>query len=177
MNKPQYRIKLVDPNLQTRGFCQWKLGVTKKKPWRSNPALCTRDVFHCYPKGFAFRSLCCNIDHANIHSPRMFISKVSGSHVLDYNKEGWTRMTLVKEIRLPKITRNSLQRLVDLANLASEGTIEENYINDRLNWGDCLASIFNSICYHCQSEKSEEIFRIWCGMSKKQYGEILKMVS
>ena len=104
------KIKAVTKELRSfYGRSQWTLRVWRTTPYHScfSPELCSPDVFHCYS---SFEQLI-HHDHCGaLKKGRFFLCEVRGRSAIRYDKEGWTEMRLVKEIKLP--SKKSLIRFL-----------------------------------------------------------------
>lgn len=98
------KYKLTDQNLQTRNGFQWQIGVEVQTDGVEK-TLCNDSWLHCY--SHPLLAVLLNPIHANISNPRLFEVKALGRHLNDRGlKEGCTKMTLIKELKLPEITLN-----------------------------------------------------------------------
>ena len=97
------RYKLTDQNLQTYNGFQWEIG--KKMTTSGEGELCGPGWLHCYSDPFL--AVIFNPRHVNIKNPKIFEIECGGLHIDDLGrKEGFTEMTLLKEIDLPVLTLN-----------------------------------------------------------------------
>jgi len=100
MNKTMY--KLTDKNMTTFGGTKWELNQWKETSGEGG--LCRNGWLHCYSDPLL--AIFFNSMHANITHPRLFEVEVDGKEKLDYGlKFGYSRMRLVKEIEVPKLTK------------------------------------------------------------------------
>jgi len=95
------RYKLTDQNIQTLNGFQWKLG--EEKTASGEGGLCSSGWLHCYTHPLL--AVLLNPIHANISKPLLFEAEVSGKMKDDSGlKQGFTSMTLIKQLDLPKIS-------------------------------------------------------------------------
>ena len=80
------------------GSTTWGKGITRSKPVKKNPALCSSDVLHAYNNiNLAFLL---NPIHADIQNPRLW--EAAGEVVCeDFGKVGCFSLTTAKEIPAP----------------------------------------------------------------------------
>ena len=97
------KYKLTDQNMCTYNNTQWKIGEEKTSSGIGE--LCSDGWLHYYHHPLL--AILLNLTHANIKNPRLFEVKALGKHKNNKKlKGGCTKMTIVKEIKLPKITLN-----------------------------------------------------------------------
>lgn len=178
----QYRIKLTDEKLQTgAGFIekpfQWKVGQWRRKEAerKNRPLLiCTGDVFHCYPKGVFLYSLILNYNHACIKDPVGWLAEVAGKrtdqqYVGDFpskTKEGYTRMRLVKRIKLPKLTVKAIRNFCDRVGHKLPSKVKTS--SHALFYAKNL-----TLDHEYEMSYIEEALRLALGISQKSYDEML----
>lgn len=123
------RYKLTNQNLTTYMGFQWVLNEWKETSGFGD--LCTPGWLHCYTHPLL--AVLLNVVHADIENPRLFKCEVEGKTKTDHGmKEGWTRMRLVEEIEVPKITVN--QRIAFGILCAIEASKDEKFIAWANNW-------------------------------------------
>ena len=100
------RYKLTDENMQTYGGFQWKLGKVYEIDidlQNKNMPLCFSSWFHVYSHPLV--AVLMNPIHAKFTNPRLFKCSCSGYHQTDTGlKEGFTKVKLLKELKIPEIT-------------------------------------------------------------------------
>lgn len=127
--------KITDYLGQTRDCCQWGEGVTKEiEPCyqdAENP-LCTNGWFHYYPDELT--ALIFNRCHADFDETDMQLwqVKVNGLRTHEDNKSGCTKLTTVKRIKFPKLTRQ--QRIAYVLYTALELVHYQPFIDWANNW-------------------------------------------
>jgi hypothetical protein len=90
--------------MRTHDEFQWELGKEVTTDGNSNE-LCNKHWLHYYHHPLL--AVLLNPIHADIDNPRLFEVKALGKHLNDNGlKGGCTKMTLVKELKVPKITLN-----------------------------------------------------------------------
>jgi hypothetical protein len=96
--------KLTNQNMQTYDGFQWKLGKWYEiTDCDEDCDLCTPYWFHFYYSHLL--AILLNPIHADISNPRLFVAEVDGFQKDDSGlKGGCTKMKLIEEISLPKIT-------------------------------------------------------------------------
>lgn len=97
------RYKLTSQDLTTYNGFQWTLNEWKETVggWE----LCSPGWLHCYSHPLI--AILLNRIHANIHNPRLFKCEVEGKTLDDRGlKEGWTRMRLIEEMQIPRVSQN-----------------------------------------------------------------------
>ncbi len=100
--KAMKKYKLTDQNMQTYKGFQWELNKEVCTDGNSNK-LCNSHWLHYYHH--LLLAILLNPIHSNIINPRLFECKVLGKHLNDKGlKGGCTKMTLVKELKIPVIT-------------------------------------------------------------------------
>ena len=104
--------KLTDQEMQTHGNFQWELGKWYEIPEENQGNdLCSESWFHCYNDPYL--AILLNPIHANIENPRLFEIEVDGDSMEDKGlKFGFTKMRLVKEIKIPEV---SMEQRVEFA--------------------------------------------------------------
>ena len=123
------KYKLTSQNLQSFGGFQWEMGV--KKTTNGKGDLCGPGWLHCYSNPLLATLL--NPIHTNIQDPKLFEVEVGGENKNDYGlKEGWTEMTLIKEISFPDIT--PVQKIAFAILCSLEIYKEEKYVEWANNW-------------------------------------------
>ena len=123
------RYKLTNQDMITHNTCQWTLNEWKETSGKKK--LCSNGWLHCYSNPLL--AILLNPIHANIDNPRLFEVEVEGNNLTDNGlKEGWTRMRLVKELDVPKITIK--QRAAFCILCALEVNKNENFILWANNW-------------------------------------------
>jgi hypothetical protein len=96
------KYKLTNQELQTYKDCQWEIGVSKTTSGEGN--LCSSGWLHYYDNPLL--AILLNPIHADIKNPRLFECKAEGKHLSDRGlKGGCTKMTLIKEITVPEISK------------------------------------------------------------------------
>ena len=101
--QPQIKYKLVNQQLTTFNGCQWKIGIPKETSGEGD--LCSSGWLHYYHDPLL--AVLLNPIHADIHNPRLFTCLVEGGQKDDRGlKGGCTKLTLIKEIPLPVVTKN-----------------------------------------------------------------------
>lgn len=124
--------KLTNQNMQTYNGFQWKLGEWHFIPEEDQQDdLCSSGFFHCY--NHPALAIIFNSIHARFDNPRLFEIEVDGNSKNDNNvKFGFTKMKLIKEIKLPIIT---LEQRVEFAiRCAMEVYNEKEWLNWAENW-------------------------------------------
>jgi hypothetical protein len=121
-------IKLTNENMQTHGGYQFTLGETHKIEGRIK--LC-ENGFHCYPQSVAL-ALFMNPKHGNFRKPRAFLAEVGGDCDLSPTKWAYAEMTLIEELKIPKVT--TTQRVAFGILCALEAYKEPNYVTWANNW-------------------------------------------
>ena len=95
------RYKLTNQDLITYGDFQWTVG--QKVTTSGDDELCGPGWLHCYRSPLL--SVLHNPIHATIENPKLWEAKVGGKSLCDGQmKEGWTEMTLERELEIPEIT-------------------------------------------------------------------------
>ena len=123
------RYKLTTQDLKTHNGFQWEIG--KKVTTDGSGELCSKDWLHCYSDPTL--AVLLNPIHANIQNPKLFKVECSGQHKDDNGlKEGWTEMTLIEEIVLPKLTSIQITAFAILCSL--EVYKEQTYVSWANNW-------------------------------------------
>ena len=123
------RYKLTNQDMITYNTCQWTLNEWKETS--GNGKLCSNGWLHCYSNPLL--AILLNPTHANIDNPRLFEIEVEGENLTDNGlKEGWTRMRIVKELDIPKITRIQMVAFGILC--ALEVNKNETFIKWANNW-------------------------------------------
>jgi hypothetical protein len=124
------KYKLTDQNLQTHNGFQWALGVEVTADGDSD-SLCNSHWLHYYHHPLL--AVLLNPLHAAIYNPRLFEVKANGKHLDDSGlKGGCTKMTLVKELALPKI--NLIQKTAFSILCSLEAHNDSDYIKWANNW-------------------------------------------
>jgi hypothetical protein len=100
--KPIIRYKLTTQSLTTHNDFQWKLN--KEVTTSGIGEMCSDGWLHCY--SHPLLAVLLNPIHANIKNPRLYECEVSGESKSDKLKEAYTHMTIIKRIKLPKLTTN-----------------------------------------------------------------------
>jgi hypothetical protein len=94
-------FKLTNENMSTYLGCQWEIG--KAKTTNGNGKLCGPGWLHAYESPLL--AVLHNPVHAGYQNPRLFEAESSGRIKKDGQmKCGVTRLTLVKEIKIPEVT-------------------------------------------------------------------------
>lgn len=102
----QTRYKLTTPEMQTHMGCEWTIGEWKEAPGKG--LLCSSGWIHCYDS--TLLAVLMNPIHANFRSPRLFECESDGLELDDSGlKRGVQRLRLIRELQIPKPSRN--QRL------------------------------------------------------------------
>lgn len=97
-----YRYKLTDKNGFTYNETEWEPGKSYETSGKGR--LCSENWLHCYTDPLLAVML--NPIHARFTNPKMCLVAVSGECKNDYGlKEGWSKMTFVKWIKVPKVTK------------------------------------------------------------------------
>ena len=123
------RYKLTTQNLTTHNDCQWTINEWKETS--GNGKLCTDGWLHCYTDPLL--AILLNPIHADIHNPKLFEVEVEGETLSDNGlKEGWNRMRLVKERKVPEITKTQRTAFGILCVL--EVYEEETFVEWANNW-------------------------------------------
>ena len=95
--------KLTDKQMQTYNGFQWELNVTRFTDGKGH--LCSPGWLHSYSDPLL--AVLLNPIHANIENPRLFLGKASGAFLNDKGlKQGYTNLTLIKELPIPTISIN-----------------------------------------------------------------------
>lgn len=95
------RYKLTDANDRTYGGTQWGAGITHETSGEGE--LCTKGWLHCYTHPLL--AVLLNPIHADFQNPHLWEVEVGGDHKTDNGlKEGWSRMTTVRQLKLPTVT-------------------------------------------------------------------------
>jgi hypothetical protein len=95
------RYKLTTQNLQTHNGFQWEIGKTVTTD--GSGSLCSQGWLHCYTHPLL--AVLLNPIHADIDNPKLFEVGCSGITKTDNGlKEGFTEMTIMKQLDLPVIT-------------------------------------------------------------------------
>jgi len=95
------KYKLTTQDLQTHKGFQWEIG--KKVTTNGSGELCSRGWLHCYTHPLL--AVLFNRAHADIENPKLFEVEVGGECKKEKGlKEGYTEMTLLREIELPTVT-------------------------------------------------------------------------
>jgi hypothetical protein len=98
--------KLTNKNLQTHKGCQWVVGEWKETSGEG--ILCDNGWLHCYHHPLL--AVLYNPIHANIENPLLWEVEVDGNYLNDnFIKCGFTKMRLIRQIELPKVT--TIQRV------------------------------------------------------------------
>lgn len=94
------KYKLVNQYLTTYKGFQWEIG----KPVTTNgtEGLCSSGWLHYYHDPLL--AVLFNPIFGNIRNPRLFEVEAEGKHLDEFCKAGCTKLTLLKEIEVPKIT-------------------------------------------------------------------------
>jgi hypothetical protein len=96
------KYKLTTQNMTTRCGFQWELNIPKEADGDST-VLCNDQWLHYYHHPLL--AILLNPVHGDIINPKLFECKAEGKHLDDRGlKGGCTKMTLIKELELPKIT-------------------------------------------------------------------------
>jgi hypothetical protein len=115
------KYKLTNQNMQTHNGCQWQLGEEKETSGFGE-TLCNGSWLHYYDHPLL--AILLNPIHAN---PRLFEIKAEGKHLTDNGlKGGCSKMTLIKELKLPEVTLN--QRVIFGLLCASTVYKEESFL-------------------------------------------------
>ena len=126
------RYKLTDENMQTYGGFQWKLGKVYEIDidlQNKNMPLCFSSWFHVYSHPLV--AVLMNPIHAKFTNPRLFKCSCSGYHQTDTGlKEGFTKVKLLKELKIPEIT---LTQRVAFGILCAKKVYKEKEWNE---WAD-----------------------------------------
>jgi hypothetical protein len=126
------RYKLTDENMQTYKEFQWELGKVYEIDinWQSKyVSLCSRSWFHVYSHPLI--AVLMNPIHADFKNPRLFKCSCSGYHQIDNgSKEGFVKVKLLKELKIPEIT---LTQRVAFGILCAKKIYEGNEWN---KWAD-----------------------------------------
>ena len=100
------RNKLTDENMQTYGGFQWEIGKVYEidiDRQGNNMPLCSYSWFHVYFHPLI--AVLMNPIHADFKNPRLFKCSCSGYHQNNNGlKEGFTKVKLLKELKIPEIT-------------------------------------------------------------------------
>ena len=105
--------KLTDDKNQTHGGTQWGKGVTHKAKGRGEE-LCTEDVIHAYKHPLL--AVLLNPIHADFDKVRLW--EAEGEIVIDDGlKLGCKALTILKRIRVPKVTTEQRVRFAILCAL------------------------------------------------------------
>ena len=112
----------------TRENCRWKIGETKTLPVRTNPKLCSADVYHAYRAKNLAPFL--NPIHSDIDNPILF--EAEGEIVVEeWDKCGTFELTLIKRIEYTVPTK---KQTVLFAVLCAEAVMDiytDLYPDDR----------------------------------------------
>ena len=93
--------KLTDANMRTRNGFQWELGVWKETSGEGD--LCGPGWLHCYSDPWL--AIFMNPLPAGIVRPRLFRGEAEGAFKDDHGlKQGYTRLRIVEELPVPKLT-------------------------------------------------------------------------
>ena len=123
--------KLTDKNMQTYNNTQWVLNEAKTTSGEGD--LCGPGWLHFY--SHPLLAVFLNPTHANFDSPRLFEIEAEGEIKNDYGlKLGCTKMTLVKELELPKVTLE--QRIKFGILCALEVCKDKKFVAWAQNWLD-----------------------------------------
>ncbi len=123
------RYKLTTRELTTHNGFQWEIGKEVKTDGSGD--LCSKVWLHCYTSPLL--AVLLNPIHANISNPRIWSVFAGGDRKEDKGlKEGFTRMKLVKEIELPKISIN--QKIAFAILCSIEVYKDESYNKWANNW-------------------------------------------
>jgi len=123
------KYKLTTQDLKAHNGFQWEIG--KKVTTDGSGELCSKGWLHCYSDPRL--AILMNPIHANISNPKLFEVECSGLHKDDKGrKEGFTEMTLIKEIDIPVLTINQKIAFAIYCSLAV--CKEEQYILWANNW-------------------------------------------
>ena len=124
------KYKLTDQNMRTYKGFQWELGEEKRTTIFYSH-LCSSSWLHYYHHPLL--AILLNPLHGNIKNPRLFEVKALGKHLNDKGlKGGCTKMTLVKELTIPRITIT--QRTAFSILCALEVYTNINFITWANNW-------------------------------------------
>ena len=123
--------KLTDRNMKTHNNTQWVLNEAKETSGKGY--LCSPGWFHFY--SHPLLAVLLNSLHANFNNPRLFEINAEGKIKKGNGlKFGCTKMTLVKELELPKVT---LEQRVKFGILcALEVCNDDNFVKWAQNWLD-----------------------------------------
>lgn len=151
------RYKLTNPDMTTLNFCQWTLDEWKETTGTGE--LCTKGWLHCYTSPLL--SVILNPIHAYINNPRLFLCEVDGNTKSDYGlKEGWSRMRLIRELELPKIT---IEQHVAFAILCAKCVCFDDKWNEWNEWADNWLS---------GKDRRKEIIPVHKGLQGLLYNQI-----
>ena len=127
------RVKLVTQKMKTRvnenNETTWEIGkqVSAKE---GKPVLCTETVVHFYEDELL--AIFMNPIHANLKNPRMFEVETCGEIIRDNVKSGCKSLKLIREIEIPKITKEQKIAFAILCSL--EVYKEKSYVTWAENW-------------------------------------------
>jgi hypothetical protein len=97
------KYKLTTQQMTTHTGCQWVIGVPKETTGEGE--LCGPGWLHYYDHPLL--AVLLNSIHADIDNPRLWEAECEGQHLDDHGlKGGCTKMTLLREIPMPKVTIN-----------------------------------------------------------------------
>ena len=100
--------KLTTQNFTTFNLTKWGENVTHKTSGEGE--LCSNGWLHYYHNPLL--AVLLNSIHANIHNPILWEAEAEGLHKDDYGlKGGCTKLTTIKQIPLPVVTKNQYQEL------------------------------------------------------------------
>ena len=124
------KYKLTNQDMTTHNGCKWELSVPKETDGNSG-SLCNEHWLHYYHN--TLLAVLLNPIHADIDHPRLFEVKALGKHLNDNGlKGGCTKMTLVKELKVPEITVNQQIAFAILCSL--EVYKEPSYVKWANDW-------------------------------------------
>lgn len=125
------RYKLTKPDFTTYNGFKWVLNEWKESDGIGE--LCTSGWLHCY--SHSLLAILLNPIHASIENPKLFKCEVEGETLDDKGiKEGWTRMRLVEEIEIPKISLRQRTAFGILCALEFYGRYDEKFVTWANNW-------------------------------------------
>lgn len=121
--------KLTDQEMKNYNGFQWKLNKWYRTSGRGD--LCDKGWLHCYrDKNMA---VLMNPVQADIKNPRMFVGEGKGKVKHNgYLKSGFSKMRLVKEIKLPEW--NTTQKVAFVIYCALEVYQEKSFVKWAENW-------------------------------------------
>lgn len=124
--------KLTNKDLQTHNGFQWELDKWYEIPVeKQGNDLCTESWFHCY--NHPLLAVLLNPIHADIKNPRLFEVEVEGNSKENCGlKFGFTKMRLIKEMEVPKVTTE--QRIKFGILCALEVYKEDNFVRWGQDW-------------------------------------------